>query len=777
MAEDVSYVDLQGNAYWRTSTENGVYTVIIPHFTHTAGAIARINPDTSNVGFININDVATLPITSEFPLAAGAYYDLIFDAINVCFVVNKTVLLNVINSPNGLIVKATSTYVHRFVAVGQGTNSIAYSPDGINWTGLGADIFTIYGGISVCWNGSIFVAVGWGTYKIAYSPDGVNWTGISSSLINGNDVCWNGSNFVLAGSSNYISPDGINWSLIDAGLNSGLGVCWNGNLFVMGGSGLINSIAYSPDGTNWTGLGKTIFSVCRKVCWGNDMFVAVGSSGLGNSIAYSPDGTNWTGLGADIFGDCLYVCWGNNMFIAVGGGETNTMAYSPDGINWTGLGKTIFSTLGTGVSWNGSRFTATGAGTNSIAYSPDGINWTGLGTDIFGDRGNNVCHTLAPELIPTQTKAVEYSQTANLQEWHDANGNVKASVSPDGDISGRDLTLTRDLLSGRDIKFTRDLYYNSTKILTKAGNDAIILNNVIYGKMALNKGVYTGNATARAIATVFHPHFGCCKSATAVYGALWTILGGSKGYAAVNSAGNFMGVSANGTGFNLGTGAFCNTNLAAYKYFALAAHGGALTGVKAKVITWTGNNTDNRNLDIGLDPDVFIVKAANANYALFKTTDHTGEACSYFLYGAADLATNGIQAMGDLGGGVHGVQLGTNAAVNSAGIVYNGLALKSDADGASEIAIAKFNGMAGDGCKVWLPFQANAIFALPATALDCLFWTSAMTPGETGIITTAAANITTGIMRADDDGIIIGSGTQINTVNNIVIIVAIKCDL
>jgi len=28
------------------------------------------------------------------------------------------------------------------VAVGTGTNTIAYSSDGINWTGLGEDIFT-----------------------------------------------------------------------------------------------------------------------------------------------------------------------------------------------------------------------------------------------------------------------------------------------------------------------------------------------------------------------------------------------------------------------------------------------------------------------------------------------------------------------------------------------------------------------------------------------------------------------------------------------------------
>ena len=37
----------------------------------------------------------------------------------------------------------------RFVAVGQGTNSIAYSTNGITWFGLGTSIFTVIVGIGV----------------------------------------------------------------------------------------------------------------------------------------------------------------------------------------------------------------------------------------------------------------------------------------------------------------------------------------------------------------------------------------------------------------------------------------------------------------------------------------------------------------------------------------------------------------------------------------------------------------------------------------------------
>ena len=53
---------------------------------------------------------------------------------------------------------------NQWVAVGQGTNTIAYSYDGINWTavtGVSASIFTI--GRGIAWNGSLWVAVGDGT--------------------------------------------------------------------------------------------------------------------------------------------------------------------------------------------------------------------------------------------------------------------------------------------------------------------------------------------------------------------------------------------------------------------------------------------------------------------------------------------------------------------------------------------------------------------------------------------------------------------------------------
>ena len=67
-----------------------------------------------------------------------------------------------------------------WVAVGEGTNSIAYSYDGVAWNGLGTSIFST-GGYGVAWNGSMWVVVGQGGNSYATSPDGINWTGRGTS--------------------------------------------------------------------------------------------------------------------------------------------------------------------------------------------------------------------------------------------------------------------------------------------------------------------------------------------------------------------------------------------------------------------------------------------------------------------------------------------------------------------------------------------------------------------------------------------------------------------
>lgn len=296
------------------------------------------------------------------------------------------------------------------VGVGSGTNTLLYSNNnGVTWTANGATIFTTTAR-GVCWDGSTYVAVGSGLNSIAYSSDGINWTGIgTSTFTDGYGVMTTGTRFIAFGTSGSAiiatsDDSGITWNTTTSPLvNNAYAGATNGNVIVaLGGSGLNgDTITYSFDqGSTWYGVGNTIFSIDGYgVAWGaSGLFVATGEGS--NTLAYSFNGIAWVGLGSSIFTIRAYgVIYANGRFVAVGEG-TNTIAYSSNGLSWTGIGTSIFSTRGRGISYDGVNFIATGEGTNTVAYSSDGITWTGVG-DPFGSGVGYGTSTSLPVFTPT----------------------------------------------------------------------------------------------------------------------------------------------------------------------------------------------------------------------------------------------------------------------------------------------------------------------------------------------------------------------------------------
>jgi hypothetical protein len=291
-----------------------------------------------------------------------------------------------IASNNGL--PGTVTIRHPVIAVGSGANSLAYSPDGVQWTGLGTNIFSGSGN-GIAWNGSRWIACGTGTNTLAYSIDGLRWIGMGTSVFStqANGVDWNGSRWVAVGSgTNSIaySADGMTWTGSTSGnsiFTSANDIAWNGTRWVAVGQGT-NSIAYSTDGITWTAISSTIFSTKGNgVAWTGSLYVAVGMGT--NTMAYSSDGIAWS---SSPTGNAVFttsgndICWNGTRWIAVGAG-TNTIACSSNGISWTGLGAGLFFTSGNGVCWTGTRFVAVGYGANTIVYSQDGITFSSLGTE------------------------------------------------------------------------------------------------------------------------------------------------------------------------------------------------------------------------------------------------------------------------------------------------------------------------------------------------------------------------------------------------------------
>ena len=115
---------------------------------------------------------------------------------------------------------------------------------------------------AIAWNGSMWVAVGEGTNTIAYSYDGINWTGATTTHFTnrGRDVAWNGNIWVAVGDNVTAiktitwSTDGDTWIAATSGgfATEGWGITWTGQNWVsVGNDGGSNPIQYSSDGKNW----------------------------------------------------------------------------------------------------------------------------------------------------------------------------------------------------------------------------------------------------------------------------------------------------------------------------------------------------------------------------------------------------------------------------------------------------------------------------------------------------------------------------------------------
>ena len=267
------------------------------------------------------------------------------------------------------------------LALGNGSHSIAYSTDGGNsWTGLPQNVLTNQANDAAYGNG-VWVAVGgYNPASVAYSSDGINWTGAAYPFTVGYGVHFGNGLFVglgntTSGNSIITSPDGINWTGRGDTIFTSYGTCayYHGTLWVAGGVGG-NCLAFSSDGINWTGIGTALMANCFGVIYADNKWVAVGSGGS-NSILTSTDGITWTGLG--YFNSGQEIAFNGSVWVIAGSGG---LTYSTNLTTWTAATSTI--TNGEGVVWLNDTFLATGTG-GGIQSSTDGITWTTVSTGLF----------------------------------------------------------------------------------------------------------------------------------------------------------------------------------------------------------------------------------------------------------------------------------------------------------------------------------------------------------------------------------------------------------
>ena len=272
-----------------------------------------------------------------------------------------------------------------FVAVGS-SGLLATSPNGTNWT------LRTAGNPNNQWNavtygGGRYVAVGQdtaalGTNNIALSTDGTNWTTLASGFLGYfNDVTYAQGIYVAVGGSTsysggalYTSPNGTNWSMRVTNFFVNLsGITYGNGKFVAVGN---NGTALSSDGTTWTLLTNSVAGSRIGVTYGNGLYVSVGASApyYVDGVSYtSSDGTNWY---FHYLSSSETVRFANGRFAAVGAPTTPlvqllaSVHFSSDGTNWSDLGDTgLGGAFLAAASWE--RWRSLVYGNGQFAFIPD----------------------------------------------------------------------------------------------------------------------------------------------------------------------------------------------------------------------------------------------------------------------------------------------------------------------------------------------------------------------------------------------------------------------
>ncbi|HET7395271.1 MAG TPA: hypothetical protein VFK12_02405 [Gammaproteobacteria bacterium] len=277
----------------------------------------------------------------------------------------------------------------RFVIPGH-YGSIA-SSDGVTWpdTLSGSDLRNTFTGKGCATYGSgEYVAVENGGEGIAWSPDGKTWTfEFTPGTIYG--VAWDGGRFVGVGtiitSTNplpavFTSADGKTWKYagsinisgttiqFGAGEYEGGGFTYENNTYIAWGTAdNAPFIATSTDASTWnvTTSGLPADMTIASVAYGNGLYVAIGNkSDRSTVILTSTDGVKWTeesGIASGTATSWSSLLWNGSQFMAGGqrydGGRRGAFLSSSDGKTWT-LDTTDQAFDVYDIAWDGSQYVA-----------------------------------------------------------------------------------------------------------------------------------------------------------------------------------------------------------------------------------------------------------------------------------------------------------------------------------------------------------------------------------------------------------------------------------
>jgi hypothetical protein len=214
---------------------------------------------------------------------------------------------------------------------------------------------------------------------------------------------------------------------------------------------------------------------------------------------------------------------------------------------------------------------------------------------------------------------------------------------------------------------------------TLGTNNRVNQNNRTYywvafkaNSQAMKVGTYTGNTTGQSVTGLgFSPELVIVMGNVA-QPAIARYSGGSRSYGFDASTGTTTGItSLDADGFTVGAGPEANLLNTAYHYVAFNDFANSIS-----IGSYTGNNTDNRNITApGFQPEFTMVRADDAvtgRNANWRPSALAGD--STLLFSTTAAGNNRIQALQSTG-----FQLGTATDVNANTVSYRYIAVRSSA--------------------------------------------------------------------------------------------------
>lgn len=186
----------------------------------------------------------------------------------------------------------------------------------------------------------------------------------------------------------------------------------------------------------------------------------------------------------------------------------------------------------------------------------------------------------------------------------------------------------------------------------------------------------------------------------------------------------------------------------------------------------TGNYKANGNIrsidGLGFQPDVVIVKGNTPQYAVWRSDAMSGDSTAYVANAAGNF-TGGITSLdGD------GFTIGTNAVVNTTGVMYYYIAfgdagngdIKTGSYSGNGIAGTTINGVGFSPALMWIKRNGN----------NAAVWRSSDFIGDLSSFFNAAADTNNQIQSFQTDGFQIGSDARVNTNSSTYYYVAFKAN-